>query len=101
VIINKERGQYNVHGQKATNTFDNTSQGLKAFIKDYKDILSDSLTVLETTGGYESLVLKALVAKGYAAHPVDARDDGSVRSVKSGPTRVKVSSKGKRLEKLI
>lgn len=100
VIINKERGPYNVHGQKSTNTFDNTSQGIKTFIKDYKVILFNSLTVLETTGGYESLALKTLIAKGYAAHPVDARGDGSMRSVKSGTMRVKSVKQGETIGKI-
>jgi len=63
----------NCHGQKSTNTFDNTSQGLKAFIRKHKQDLSDSLTVLETTGGYESLALKILLAKGYAVHRANTR----------------------------
>jgi len=63
----------NVHGQKLTNTFDNTMQGLKAFIRKHKQDLSDSLTVLETTGGYEFLALKILLAKGYAVHRANTR----------------------------
>tara|TARA_R110002050_G_scaffold57442_1_gene129506 strand:- start:70091 stop:70333 length:243 start_codon:yes stop_codon:yes gene_type:complete len=68
IDIGKYTFVVNVNGQKATKIFDNTSQGIKTFIKNYKDILSDSLTVLETTGGYESLALKILLAKGYAVH---------------------------------
>lgn len=61
------------HGSKTTQTFPNTSQGVKAFLKAYRASLPQAFVVLETTGGYESLFLDALVAQNIAVHRANTR----------------------------
>jgi transposase len=56
------------HGSKSSDIFPNSSAGIKQFFKSFKKDLSNSLVVLETTGGYEALLLKALLAKKIPAH---------------------------------
>lgn len=52
-FIGLDIGKFNfvvaVNGNKNTKEYKNTPFGMKAFMKDYKTILPDSLCVLETT----------------------------------------------------
>lgn len=63
----------NVYGEKVVTEFDNTNAGIRKFIAQYKGILSSSLSILETTGGYENNLLQFLSMKGYAVHRSDTR----------------------------
>jgi len=63
----------NVYGEKVVTEFDNTNAGIRKFIVQYKGILSSSLSILETTGGYENNLLQFLSMKGYAVHRSDTR----------------------------
>lgn len=60
-------------GSKATKTYSNTAQGFEAFCADYGTLLSQSLVVLETTGGYEKLFLYGLVKQKVCVHRANTR----------------------------
>ena len=63
-----------VHGNKKNREYENSSRGINAFIKDYKNILSNSLCVLETTGGYEMRLLLTLCDKNFSVHRANTRN---------------------------
>jgi transposase len=56
-----------------TNEYENSSDGIAKFLEDYKKILPDALSVLETTGGYELKLLYTLCQHGFAVHRADTR----------------------------
>ncbi len=62
-----------VNGQKETKEYNNTTQGIKEFIKDYKNIFGQSLCILENTGGYELELLYTLCGHKIAVHRADTR----------------------------
>lgn len=62
-----------VHGQSKTEEFENTAMGIDSFIKKYETVLKESLSVLETTGGYETKLMLTLVDIGYAVHRANTR----------------------------
>jgi len=62
-----------VHNKKTTIEYENTADGIAKFIVDYKDILSNSLIVMEPTGGYEIELLYTLCDRSYAVHRADTR----------------------------
>ena len=76
-FIGIDIGKFNfvvaIYNEKSTSEYENTADGIKQFIKDYKDILSNTLIVLETTGGYELELLYTLSRKKYDAHRADTR----------------------------
>ena len=61
------------HGGKSTQTFANTQEGFDRFIAAFKPFLKDALLILETTGGYEKLFLKALVKLNIPVHRANTR----------------------------
>jgi transposase len=63
-------GQY---GMKSTASFPNSKTGIKKFFKTYKADLPKALVILETTGGYETLFLHALLDKDIAVHRANTR----------------------------
>jgi len=76
-FIGLDIGKFNfivaVHGRKQTKEYKNNQQGIKLFLKDHKTILSSSLCILETTGGYETRVLLTLCDRNFAVHRADTR----------------------------
>lgn len=62
-----------IHGSKTTNEYENSNSGIKRFIAEYKDKLKTSLSILETTGGYEARLIKTLYMKKYATHRANTR----------------------------
>lgn len=62
-----------VHAQKTVKEYENSPSGIDEFIKDFKKTLSNSLCILETTGGYEMRLLLALCADNYAIHRANTR----------------------------
>jgi len=62
-----------VHGSKTTQTFANSLEGFDSFIVTFKSLLKDALIILETTGGYEKLFLKALVKLNIPVHRANTR----------------------------
>lgn len=68
-------------GAKSTREYDNSASGIAKFIDEHIGILSNTLCVLETTGGYELEILYALIDQGYAVHRADTRKvKGFIRS---------------------
>lgn len=61
------------YGEKPTKEYENNSIGITEFIKDNKDVLSNSLCIAETTGGYELSLLYSLCQKGYKVHRANTR----------------------------
>jgi transposase len=62
-----------VHDVKAVKTYKNEEADLKIFYQDYKKNLTKGLVVLETTGGYEKLVVDFLLSKKIAVHRANTR----------------------------
>jgi transposase len=56
------------YGSKTVLSFPNSKDGIKKFFKTYKTELPYAFAVLETTGGYETLFLNALVDKNISVH---------------------------------
>ena len=58
---------------KKSKTFKNTLEGFQDFLAMYQDILSESLVILETTGGYERLFLLELMKIDISTHRANTR----------------------------
>ena len=59
--------------KKSVNTYKNEESDLKKFYQDHKKYLKYGLVILETTGGYEKLVLNFLLSKKVAVHRANTR----------------------------
>ena len=73
IDIGKTEFVVNIHGSKKTYSYPNTIEGLSEFYQAHKKVLSDSLIVLEVTGGYERLTINYLQNKGLAVHRASGR----------------------------
>lgn len=62
-----------LHDTKTVKEYDNNSQGIRAFMRDFKNKLPKSLVILETTGGYEMDLLLSLCDKNYPVHRANTR----------------------------
>lgn len=62
-----------IHGLKKVHEYDNSSSGMGLFFKDFRKELSQSLCVLETTGGYEMQLLLSLCRADIAVHRANTR----------------------------
>jgi transposase len=58
---------------KETKEYENTSAGILDFLKDYSDLVTNSLCILETTGGYELPLLYTLCSEQIKVHRADTR----------------------------
>lgn len=76
-FIGLDIGKFNfvvaIHGKKETKEYENNTNGIADFIKDYKENLSSALCVLETTGGYEMEILLTLCTQTIAVHRANTR----------------------------
>ena len=76
-FIDVDIGKFNfvvsIYGDKITAEYENSSIGIARFIEDYQSILTDSLTVIEATGGYELELIYSLFASDYKVHRADSR----------------------------
>ncbi|NCX93462.1 MAG: IS110 family transposase [Gammaproteobacteria bacterium] len=68
IDIGKENFVVAVHASKTVLTFSNDLAGFKKFYTEQKNVLSNGLVILETTGGYESAVIEYLQGKKVAVH---------------------------------
>lgn len=59
--------------KKTTSEYQNSAAGIAEFIDEYKEVLPDALTVLETTGGYELELLYTLCGCSFDVHRADTR----------------------------
>lgn len=73
VDIGKYTFVVSVYGQKKTKEYENTPGGISDFLKAYASTLDKSLVVLETTGGYEKLLLLTLCKHEIAVHRANTR----------------------------
>lgn len=73
VDISKDNFAAALFGKKETQVFSNDNIGFNSFKKTYKDYLSNSLVVLETTGGYEMELVRYLQSKQIATHRANTR----------------------------
>ncbi len=71
IDVSKDWFDVAVHSKAAKpQRFQNRGGGFAAFVSEYKEILSDSLIVLEATGGYETALLLSLHNAGAPVHRV-------------------------------
>lgn len=61
------------YGEAITKEYENNPIGVKSFLSDFKRKLSQSLIILETTGGYEMRLLLTLHDKGLKVHRSNTR----------------------------
>lgn len=73
VDIGKFNFVVSIYGAKDTVEYENTSAGIGRFMQENEHTLTNSLSVVETTGGYELEFIYGLVAAGYSVHRADAR----------------------------
>lgn len=73
IDIGKDNFIVAVHGEKKAVSFLNNKKGFVKFCKEYQQILSKSLIVLETTGGYEIDLIHHLQSKKYLIHRANTR----------------------------
>lgn len=73
IDIGKSEVFVGIHGSKTTLSFLNSKEGFKKFLQSYKKELPHALVILETTGGYETLFLNALLDKNIAVHRANTR----------------------------
>lgn len=75
-FIGIDIGKFNfvaaVYDKKHTTEYKNTTEGITQFIVDYKNILSNTLVIVEATGGYELELLYTLCQLNYAVHRADS-----------------------------
>lgn len=73
IDIGKNSFVAHIKGNEKTYEYENSPSGLQKFFKQHREALVNSLTVLETTGGYESECVNFLLEKDIAVHRADAR----------------------------
>lgn len=73
IDISKDSFSAARHDTKETKIFANNLTGFSDFSKHYQQILPHSLSVLETTGGYEMALIKYLQSQQCAVHRANAR----------------------------
>lgn len=73
IDISKNDFYVAIHGVKDTQCIDNNLNGFNQFYKTYKKQLSQTLVVLETTGGYEHSLVEFLQSKKIAVHRANTR----------------------------
>ena len=62
-----------VHGEKEVSVYENNAAGIAGYLEEWASKLSSALIVLETTGGHELALIRALQEKGYAVHRANTR----------------------------
>ncbi len=73
IDIGKNNFFASVYGQKTAKEYKNNPADIALFIKAHGEILSNSLCVLETTGGYEMQLLLTLCHNQIAVHRANTR----------------------------
>lgn len=76
-FIGIDIGKFNfvagTHGKKSTIEYKNSAVGMVKFIEEHKDILANSLIIIEVTGGYELEFIYTMLASNCKVHRADAR----------------------------
>lgn len=73
IDISKDSFFVAVHGQNKMNQYKNNIAGIAKFVVEYRQILQDSLSIIEPTGGYELLLIDSLIDHGFKVHRVHTR----------------------------
>ena len=73
IDIGKKRFVVGYHGTKTTQAYDNTPEGIHEFLSSLDKIASDSLCILEATGGYEMQLLLTLCSDNISVHRANTR----------------------------
>lgn len=73
IDIGKKTFVASIAEQKDTHEFNNSTNGFKDFYQQYKNVLSSSLVVLETTGGYEMPLIYFLYSHEISVHRANTR----------------------------
>ncbi len=73
IDIGKSTFVVSLYGEKSTLEYENSPLGIKDFIKTYRDQLPNSLSIVETTGGYEFALIYTMAEQGYSVHRADTR----------------------------
>jgi transposase len=76
-FIGIDIGKFNfvvsIFGSKSTTEYENSASGIEEFISKHRDILPNSLSVVEATGGHELALLNQFIEAGYPVSRADAR----------------------------
>lgn len=62
-----------IYGRKSTAEYENSALGIAKFIEEHKEILTDSLIIIEATGGYELDFIYSTLALECKIHRADSR----------------------------
>ncbi len=73
IDISKDYFSVAIHEEKKTFNFSNDQNGFIKFCKDLNKYSSNSLIIIETTGGYEIELIEYLQAKKYSVHRANTR----------------------------
>lgn len=73
IDIGKDAFVVAIHGAKKVMNYANNRKGFVKLCKENKQVLSEALIVLETTGGYEAELIYYLQAKKYSVHRANTR----------------------------
>ncbi len=73
IDIGKDDFYVAIFGQTKVTSYPNNDTGFAQFCKEHKLQLAAGFVVLETTGGYESKLIKHMQAKAYAVHRANTR----------------------------
>lgn len=73
IDIGKSTFVVSLYGQNSINEYENSPSGIQQFLSENKHLLSESLCVLETTGGYELALLYTLCESNIDVHRADTR----------------------------
>lgn len=73
IDIGKNEFAAALHGEKRVRFYPNESTGFESFLEDFALVLTNSLVVLESTGGHEMAILSVLSEKNISSHRADTR----------------------------
>ncbi len=80
------------YGGQDTKEYENNHAGIDMFIEDHKDLLANSLYILETTGGYEMQLLLTLYEENFSVYRANTRMvKNFIRSLGNAAKTVSVS----------
>jgi transposase len=83
-----------VYGSKEVREYENNLEGIESFLKEFRSMLPDSLSILETTGGYEMRLLLILCEKNFGVHRANTRKvKNFIRSLGNGAKTDKLDCK--------
>jgi transposase len=73
IDIGKNEFAAALYGEKLVRFYPNESSGFESFLEDFGPAVTNSLVVLESTGGHEIAILNVLSGRGICSHRADTR----------------------------